>query len=81
MSALHIGMCKKRKGIPLCDGSHGISHGRQPGLSSVRFTKPSIHPLDWNASLEVAAPGRQTKRPRLETIRRAQFPAFEEQAR
>jgi hypothetical protein len=56
------------------------NHHSQSGLSAVRIAKPFIHPLDLIASLEEAAPGHRTKRPRYSKIKRAQFPAFEEQA-
>jgi len=77
---LHGDARKKRKARRLYDGSDGVSYGRPSGLSSVRIAKPCIDPLD-PANLEPAAPGHRTKWARFDKITRAQFPAFEEQAK
>ena len=69
---------KKRKGRRLYDGSDGVSYGRRSGISGVRIARPFIHPLDLVGNPEAAA---LMKRPRFETIKCAQFPAYMEQAR
>lgn len=81
MSTRHAATSKKRKAIPLYDGGNGVSHGQQSGINGVRFSNPFVHPLDMTASHDAATPGHQMKRPRYNKIRRAQFPAFEEQSR
>ena len=78
MSAHYTAIPKKRKLRANYDGSDGISRGRQSGISGLLIAKPFIHPLNMAASLEVAAPGRRTKRPRFDNISRSQFPAYEE---
>ena len=81
MSAHHAATSKKRKAAPFYDGGSVIIHGRQSGIDSVRIANPFIHPLDMTAILDADAPGHRKKRPRFKTIRRAQFPAYEEQSR
>ena len=81
MSTSRAAIPRKCKARPLYDGSSGVSYGHQPGLSAVRIAKPFIHPLDMSASPEEVAPGSRTKRSHYSNIKRAQFPAFEEQSR
>ena len=80
MSADFPAIPKKRKVKAVYNGSDGISRGRQSGIHGVRIAKPFVHPLDMVASHELPTPGRHTKRPRYDNIRRAQFPTFAEQA-
>ncbi len=82
MSANHATIPKKRRPRHLDDGGDvgsGVRHGFQSGLNSICIATPSPHVLDL-ASLQAAAPGHRKKRPRFTTIKRAQLPAFEEQA-
>jgi len=80
MSTRRADIPKKRKRIPLYDGSDGVSYSRPPGITSIRISKPYVHPFDLTVH-EVAAPGRQKKRPHFDTIKHSQFAAYEEQAR
>ena len=82
MSANQAIIPKKRRARRLDDGSNvggGVRRGYQSGLDSIRIATPSPHILDL-ASLQAAGPGHRKKRPRFATIKRAQLPAFEEQA-
>ena len=74
---LHGDTWKQCKARRLYDGSDGVSYGHPSGISSVRIAKPFVDPLD-PVNLE---PGHRTKRARFDKITRAQFPAFEEQAK
>lgn len=78
MSTQPFTLPKKRKVKATYDGSEGVSHGRQSGITGVHIAKPFIHPLDMFASHESAE--RYAKRPRFDTIKRAQFPAYEEES-
>ncbi len=81
MSAHRAAIPKKRKVIPLYDGSDGVSYGRPSGISGIRIATPFVHPIDMFTNPEANPPSRQRKRTRFIDITHAQIPAFQERAK